>query len=138
MQLRGDLFGVGRYDRTIRPVRNMSHTTFVEMQFFVAQVLDVVSITPGRGGVGVGGGGVIRSHLCRDMPLVFNKVEPNLHHNVQCKMTHLSQTTLVVLDVVSISRGGGGGGEITSFSFGYRTCRWYSRKWSQTYTTVFH
>ncbi|XP_780864.3 neuronal acetylcholine receptor subunit beta-2 [Strongylocentrotus purpuratus] len=41
MKLRSDLFSNGRYDKSIRPVRNISQTTLVEMQFFVAQVLDV-------------------------------------------------------------------------------------------------
>ncbi|XP_041477290.1 acetylcholine receptor subunit beta-type acr-2-like [Lytechinus variegatus] len=41
MNLRSDLFSNGRYDKSIRPVKNISQTTLVEMQFFVAQVLDV-------------------------------------------------------------------------------------------------
>ena len=42
-RLRHDLFfNNSVYDPSIRPVRNDSTATVVEMQFFVAQVLDVV------------------------------------------------------------------------------------------------
>ncbi|XP_071827353.1 neuronal acetylcholine receptor subunit beta-3-like isoform X1 [Apostichopus japonicus] len=40
-RLRRNLFTTGKYDRSVRPVRNASKATLVEMQFFVAQVLDV-------------------------------------------------------------------------------------------------
>ncbi|XP_071483332.1 neuronal acetylcholine receptor subunit alpha-9-like [Diadema antillarum] len=41
MKLRTELFSSGKYDKSIRPVKNVSKATVVEMQFFVARVLDV-------------------------------------------------------------------------------------------------